>query len=420
MSGGKSGPPGYFDPPSAKGRGVRSLNRTPIFILGGVVLLVSGALGYTLYQREASIRAKQALGSQAPTGPATAAGVLANAPSGIVTPAAHPKPPGVPLTTTAGPSALTGQTPASGLAEQQRAAELAQDEAELERARMQAETAALSAASAVQMTPSGVTTPTVTTAGALPGTPAVPPFLANGGSAGGYRARAAGTGDSNGQNEKAGFLSQRPTVSDYLPNTREPAASPFEIRAGTVIPAVMVGGVDSDLPGQILGQVRENVYDTATGHYLLIPQGAKLVGTYDNRVTYGQSRVLVVWNRIIFPDGSSLDINGMPGADQGGYAGFYDEVNNHYIRVFGSALLLSLFSAGIQLSQPQPNANGNNVYSSQQMIAGAIGQQLGNAGLSFIQRGMNLAPTLKIRPGYLFNVMVTKDIVVPIYHSSVG
>jgi len=227
-------------------------------------------------------------------------------------------------------------------------------------------------------------------------------------------------GDPSGQNEKAGFLSQRPTASDYLPNTREPAASPFQIRAGTVIPAVMVGGVDSDLPGQILGQVRENVYDTATGRYLLIPQGAKLVGTYDNRVTYGQSRVLVVWNRIIFPDGSSLDINGMPGADQGGYAGFYGEVNNHYIRIFGSATLLSLFSAGIQLSQPQPNADSNNVYSSQQIVAGAIGQQLGNAGLSFIQRGMDIAPTLKIRPGYLFNVMVTKDVVIPPYNSSAG
>jgi type IV secretion system protein VirB10 len=395
------------------------LNRTPIFILGGVVLLVSGALGYTLYQREAAIRAKQALGSQAPAGPATAASVLANAPSGIVTPAARPQPPGAPLTAAAGQSALAGRARAVDLAGQRHAAELAQEEAELERARMQAETAALSAASSVQMAPSGATTPTATAA-AVPGMPTVPPFLANGGSAGGYRARAAGTGDPNGQNEKAGFLSQPPTASDYLPNTREQAASPFEIRAGTVIPAVMVGGVDSDLPGQILGQVRENVYDTATGRYLLIPQGAKLVGTYDNRVTYGQSRVLVVWNRIIFPDGSSLDINGMPGADQGGYAGFYDQVNNHYIRIFGSALLLSLFSAGIQLSQPQPNANSNNVYSSQQIIAGAVGQQLGNAGLAFIQRGMNLAPTLKIRPGYLFNVMVTKDIVVPIYHSSAG
>ena len=243
MSGGRSGPPGYFDPPSPKGRGVRSLNRTPIFILGGVVLLVSGALGYTLYQREASIRAKQALGSRAPTGPATAAGVLANAPSGIVTPAARSKPPGAPLAAAVGQSAMAGRARSSNVAEQQRSAELAQEEVELERARMQAETAALSAASPVQMAPSGATTPTATAA-AVPGTPAVPPFLANGGGAGGYRAGAAGTGDPNGQNEKAGFLAQPPTVSDYLPNTREQAASPFEIRAGTVIPAVMVGGVD--------------------------------------------------------------------------------------------------------------------------------------------------------------------------------
>ena len=109
---------------------------------------------------------------------------------------------------------------------------------------------------------------------------------------------------------------------------------------------------------------------------------------------------------------------GMLGLDQGGYAGFNDEVNNHYLRIFGSALLMSLFSAGIQLSQPQPNASSNDVYSSQQIIAGAVGQQLGNAGIEIIQKGLNIAPTLIIRPGYLFNVMVTKDIVVPPYQTA--
>ncbi len=91
--------------------------------------------------------------------------------------------------------------------------------------------------------------------------------------------------------------------------------SPYELKAGTVIPAIMVGGINSDLPGQILGQVRENVYDTATGRHILIPQGSKLVGTYDNAITTGQERVLVAWTRIIYPDSSSIDLGKMPGAE---------------------------------------------------------------------------------------------------------
>ena len=172
----------------------------------------------------------------------------------------------------------------------------------------------------------------------------------------------------------------------------------------------MIGGVSSDLPGQILGQVSENVYDTATGRFILIPQGAKLVGTYDNSVTTGQERVLVAWTRIIFPDASALDLGKMPGADEGGFAGFHDEVDDHFLKVFGNAILLSVVSAGVQLSQGNAN-NQTSGLTTQQTIAAALGQQLGQLGQETARRNMQVQPTLEIRPGYRFVVMVTKDIV---------
>lgn len=214
----------------------------------------------------------------------------------------------------------------------------------------------------------------------------------------------------NGQGAKRNFLQQRNYASNYSSAVKVPALSPYELKAGSIIPAIMIGGLNSDLPGQIIGQVSENVYDSATGKHLLIPQGARLVGTYDNSVTSGQSRVLVAWNRIIFSDSSSLNLDMMPASDQSGYAGFNDRVNNHYGKAFGSALLMSAFSAGVQISQPQA-ANGQNI-STGQTIAGAIGQQLGQAGSQIMQRNVRVQPTLQIRAGYRFNVSVTKDFII--------
>jgi len=132
---------------------------------------------------------------------------------------------------------------------------------------------------------------------------------------------------------------------------------------------------------------------------------------YDSSITPSQKRALVGWQRIIYPDGSSISLEMMPGADVSGYAGFNDKVNNHYGRIFGNALLLSIFSSAIQLSQPQTNSDGN--YLSQAIIAGSLGQQMGQLGMQMTQRNMNIQPTLEIRPGYQFNVMVTKDIILP-------
>ena len=203
-----------------------------------------------------------------------------------------------------------------------------------------------------------------------------------------------------------------PEPANYLLHTRTPALSPFEVKAGTVIPSVMLGGVNSDLPGQIHAQVAQNVYDTATGQYLLIPQGTKLVGSYDHPVVSGQKRVLVIWNRLIYPDASSVTLEGMSGSDPSGYAGFSDKTNSHFWPTFRNALLLSAISAGVQLSQPRAT-NGNYSYSSNQIAAGALGQQMNQVGMNTINRNINQAPTLTIRPGYVFNVMVNKDVILP-------
>jgi len=192
----------------------------------------------------------------------------------------------------------------------------------------------------------------------------------------------------------------------------EAPSSRYLIRPGFIIPAMLSAGINSELPGQIRGQVSENVYDSATGDYLLIPQGSKLVGEYSSDVGFGQTRVLVAWQRITFPDGKVLDIGAMPGADGEGYSGFYDQVDNHFVRTFGSAFLMSGIVAGISLSQPDDN-DGSNSSSSSAAISEALGQQLGQVTAQLIAKNMNIAPTLKIRPGYRFNVTVTKDLVFP-------
>jgi len=192
----------------------------------------------------------------------------------------------------------------------------------------------------------------------------------------------------------------------------EAPSSPYELRAGFVIPGTLISGINSELPGQIMAQVAQNVYDTATGKYLLIPQGARLVGAYSSQVAYGQARVLVAWQRIVFPDGKAMDIGAMPGADGAGYAGFNDLVDHHYLRIFGSALIMSAITAGVAMSQNQGSATTSGVYApnTSNVLSQALGQQLGHTTAMMIQKNLNIAPTLEIRPGYRFNLIVTKDL----------
>jgi type IV secretion system protein VirB10 len=217
-------------------------------------------------------------------------------------------------------------------------------------------------------------------------------------------------GQQNMQSEKQQFMAeQQATNPDVLPIGVQNPASQYLLQAGSIIPAILETGIDSDLPGVIKARVTENVFDTISGNYILIPQGSVLYGAYDSQIAYGQSRVLMVWNRVMFPNGQYIDLDGMPGADLAGLAGLTDQVDNHYIRIFGSAILMSMFSAGMQLSQPQSNSQ-NGQLSNQQIIAGALGQNVGQLATQMTQQNLNIQPTINIRPGDLFNVIVTRDI----------
>jgi type IV secretion system protein VirB10 len=190
----------------------------------------------------------------------------------------------------------------------------------------------------------------------------------------------------------------------------EAAGSPYTLRAGTVIPGLLITGINSDLPGDLVAQVSRDVYASRTQHTLLIPKGARLIGTYDNQVVAGQGRLLVAWTRLILPDGRSLRLPGLALKDLEGQTGAKDRVDTHWQRVFGKALLLSAISAGVQLSQPQqtsvlaPPSPG-------QVAAGALGQELSNVALEVLRRGMDVVPTITIRQGHPFNVFLNGDLV---------
>lgn len=195
-----------------------------------------------------------------------------------------------------------------------------------------------------------------------------------------------------------------------LSSSMQAPSSDFELRAGSVIPGVMISGINSDLPGQIHAQVSQNIYDTPTGNSLLVPQGTKLIGSYSSNVSYGQERVMIAWQRLVFPDGKALDIGSMAGADGAGYAGFEDKVNHHFLRIFGSALMMSVITAGVELSQDSSISIGEKKDASS-ALSEAMGQQLGQAAAKMIMKNLNIAPTIEIRPGYRFNIMVSKDVV---------
>ena len=218
--------------------------------------------------------------------------------------------------------------------------------------------------------------------------------------------------DPNGQTSKEDFFNADIKDLGYLPNRVVPQQSRYELKRGSVIPATMITGIISDLPGRITAQVSQHVYDSATGHFLLIPQGTKLFGRYDSKVSFGQSRVLVVWTDIIFPNGSTLQIGGMAGADSRGYSGFADKVNNHYLRTFGSAALVALIGTGIDMAVPE-----SSTLSTQDTASDAarrnFAETFGRVAEQTITKSLNVQPTIRIRPGYKFNVLVDQDIVFP-------
>lgn len=218
----------------------------------------------------------------------------------------------------------------------------------------------------------------------------------------------------NLQHEKRDFLEgAAESQEEVVPHRVHAPASPYTVLAGAVIPAVLVTEARSDLPGQLIAQVRESVFDTPTGAHLLIPQGTRAIGEYDSVVAFGQERVLVAWQRLLFPDGSSLTLGAMPGTDAAGAAGLHDRVDRHLLRTFGSAALLSAISAGAQLSQGTfgGGASSNAPTDAREILAAALGQNLADLGTEMTRRNLSVQPALEIRAGYRFNIAVVKDLV---------
>ena len=215
-------------------------------------------------------------------------------------------------------------------------------------------------------------------------------------------------------NANESFLHRRAEAGGYLPDAEIPALGRHELIAGSVIPAVLVTAINSNLPGTVTAEVRQTVYDSFHPDVVLIPQGTRLVGEYSSNVGYGQSRVLVAWDELILPNGSTVDLKRMEGVNGQGQAGLRDLVHNHYLRTFGSAILMSALGVAAQLSQPQSSS----VLQSQnagQTAAGAAADSINQVAAQLLERNLNVAPTLIIRPGFTFNVMVNKTMILSAY-----
>lgn len=215
-------------------------------------------------------------------------------------------------------------------------------------------------------------------------------------------------------NANESFLHRRAEAGGYLPDAEIPALGRHELVAGSVIPAVLVTAINSNLPGTVTAEVRQTVYDSFHPDVVLIPQGTRLVGEYSSNVGYGQSHVLVAWDELILPNGSTVDLKRMEGVNGQGQAGLRDLVHNHYLRTFGSAILMSALGVAAQLSQPQSSS----VLQSQnagQTAAGAAADSINQVAAQLLERNLNVAPTLIIRPGFTFNVMVNKTMILSAY-----
>ena len=199
----------------------------------------------------------------------------------------------------------------------------------------------------------------------------------------------------------------------YLKRDVEAPISNFEVKAGTIIPAQLDMAINTDLGGPAVAHITRTVYDTVTGHFELIPPGTKLYGRIDPNVNFGQTRVDVIWDRLIFPNGASLVLENMQASDRAGRTGLHHTVDNHFDRLFGGAIMLSAISSGVQLSQPQRSADFGRAASAGQTLAAALGQNLGQVSTELIRRQMDVRPTISIPNGEHFTITVNKDMVLP-------
>ena len=216
----------------------------------------------------------------------------------------------------------------------------------------------------------------------------------------------------NQQGDKMKFVAQgkQGEGDGYLSSKAQYPRSPYEVKAGSVIPISLVTAINSDLPGDVIAQVRENVYDSITGQHLLIPHGTKVMAKYDSMIAYGQNRVLVCWNRMIRPDGVSLDLQCSPGVDLAGQAGYADDVDNHWGRIVGGILLSSTLAASVTRSQGD-GSDG----SFDEQFAANVGDEINGVGQQITKKNINIQPTIKVRPGFSLNILVNRDFILPVY-----
>jgi len=218
------------------------------------------------------------------------------------------------------------------------------------------------------------------------------------------------TGQPTAQDKQLAFLNAAADRRTVTPDRVSPPASPFVLQAGAVISAALITGIRSDLPGQITAQVTENIYDSPTGRILLVPQGTRIIGQYDNNVQFGQRRVLLVWNRLILPNGRSIVLERQPGADTKGYAGLEDGVDYHWWDLAKAAGLSTLLAVGAELAVNDENRLLRAIRSGGQDTINDAGQQI-------VRRQLNVAPTLTIRPGFPVRIVVVRDLVLEPYRS---
>jgi type IV secretion system protein VirB10 len=243
-------------------------------------------------------------------------------------------------------------------------------------------------------------------------TPGFLPVAAAGPAAAAPEAAVADVQPANGQGGKRQFVATA-KADDYLANPLRAPESPWEVKAGTVIPAALLTAINSDLPGEIIAQVTEPVYDHVTGRTVLIPQGSRLIGKYDSQVAYGQERALIAWNRIVMPDGRSINIGSMEGADLTGASGLKDQVDGHFWQLARGILLSTVFSVGAASAQDaSARSSGGLVLNS---AGNGVANEAEQVGSQITSRDLNRQPTIKVRAGWPLRVLVNKDMILAPY-----
>jgi type IV secretion system protein VirB10 len=217
------------------------------------------------------------------------------------------------------------------------------------------------------------------------------------------------TRDPNNQGRKLDLVNGKADKDIYNPHAMQTPASPYELLAGTIISASLITGIDSDLPGTVIAQVTENVFDSASGQYLLLPMGSRIIGTVDSVVAFGQSRALVVWQRIVMPNGRSIQIDNMPATDTAGYTGLEDEVDYHTWTLLKGIAMSTLLGVGTQVTFG--NSNSDLV----EAIRESTQESTNQAGQSIVEKDLSIQPTLRVRPGFPLRVILNKDLVLKPY-----